>query len=59
MTQFLAPAVVPEEEVLEESLRPRRLEMKHVLRGGNQAANALQLDNRFDNADEQQTIAAA
>src|SRR5919197_6781012 len=24
-TQFLAPAVVPEEEVLEESLRPRRL----------------------------------
>ena len=25
MTQFLAPAVVPEEEVLEESLRPRRL----------------------------------
>src|SRR5256885_3696392 len=25
-TQFLAPAVVPEEEVLEESLRPRRLD---------------------------------
>ena len=40
-------------------LRPRRLEVKHVFGRRDQAANALQLDDRFDDADKQQPVAAA
>ena len=34
------------------ALRPRRLEMKHIFGGRNQAADALQLHDRLDNADK-------
>ena len=51
-------AGVADDRLDQAPLRPRGLEVKHVLGRRHQAANPLQLDDRIDDADEQQPVAA-